>query len=154
MAELTGFQTASKDAIVSASARHTLTQSVSPFQQGVEFRITEFTYKLAETDGKVAKDARPQPVLVTTLGADLFVRALIRPVATTDGPLEHKGTFNLYVRDTIAKHRDKSDGELLTLIVNECKDRDLIVERIPYNAVSRDGRTYATSLVEIHFKVA
>lgn len=151
MAELTGFQTVSDATIASASAKFTLIRSVSPFQPNVQFRITGFTFKVAEIDGKVPTDARPQPVFTTTIGADLFVRALTRPVPTTDGPLEHKGTFNLYVRDTIATHKDKSDGELLQLMVDECKDRDLIVERIPYNARSRDGREYATSLVEIYF---
>lgn len=152
MAELTGFQTASQNAIESASQLHTLTRSVSPFQQGVGFRITGFTYKLAEIDGKVDKDARPQPVFTTSIDADLFVRALTRPVPTVDGPLEHKGTFNLFVRDYIASHKDKSDGELLKGIVEECKDKDLMVERVPYVANSRDGRQYATSLVDIYFK--
>lgn len=154
MAELTGFQTASNDVIASESTKRTLTRSVSPFQPGVGFRITGFTYKLAEIDGKVGKDARPQPVFTTNINADLFVRALTRAVATTDGPLEHKGTFNLYVRDTIVRHKDKSDGELLQLMVDECKDRDLIVERVPYTARSKDGREYAASLVDIYFKVS
>lgn len=151
MAELTGFQTASESVAQEASARHTLTRSVSPFQPGTGFRITGFAFRVVEIDGKVPADARPQPVFTTTINADLFVRSLTRAVPTINGPLEHKGTFNLFVRDYIATHKDKSDGELLQGIVDACKDRDLIVERVPYTAVSRDGRQYATSLVEIYF---
>ncbi len=153
MAELTGFQTASQSEIESANKLNTLTRGTSPFQQGVVLTVTGFSYEKAEIDGKVAADAKPQPVLTTSLGS-LFVKPLTRSVVKADGTiLAHQGTFNTFVRDTIASNPTKNDGELLQLIVDGCKDKRLIVERVPYSAKSKDGRTYATSLVDFHFKV-
>ena len=153
MAELTGFRTASQSEIENANKLNTLSRGTSPYQQGVTFTVTGYSYEKAEIDGKVAADARPQPVLVTSLGS-LFVKPLNRNAVKADGSvLEHKGTFNAFVRDTIASNPTKNDGELLQLIVDGCKDKTLLVERVPYSAKSKDGRTYATSMVDIHFKV-
>lgn len=153
MAELTGFQTASQSEIESANKLNTLARGTSPFQQGVALTVSGFSYEKAEIDGKVPADAKPQPVLVTSVGS-LFVKSLNRSGVKADGSIiEHKGTFNAFVRETIASNPTKNDGELLQLIVDGCKGKTLIVDRVPYSAKSKDGRTYATSLVDFHFKV-
>lgn len=153
MAELTGFQTASQSEIESANKLNTLSRGTSPFQQGVAFTVSGFSYEKAEIDGKVAADAKPQPVLKTSIGS-LFVKPLNRNAVKADGSvLEHKGTFNAFVRETIASNPDKNDGQLLQLIVDGCQGKTLLVDRIPYSAKSKDGRTYATSMVDINFKV-
>lgn len=153
MAELTGFQTASQPEIENANKLNTLSRGISPFQQGVAFTVSGFSYEKAEIDGKVPADAKPQPVLVTSIGS-LFVKPLNRGAVRSDGTvLEHKGTFNAFVRETIANNPTLNDGQLLQRIVDGCKDKMLLVERIPYSAKSKDRRTYATSLVDIHFKV-
>ncbi len=153
MAELTGFRTASQSEIESANQLNTLSRGTSPYQQGVVFTVTGFTYQKAEIDGKVPADAKPQPVLLTSLGA-LFVKPLNRGAVKADGTvLEHKGTFNQFVHKTIVENPDKNDGQLLQLIVDGCQGKQLIVNRIPYSAKSKDGRTYAASLVDIDFKV-
>lgn len=153
MAELTGFRTASQSEIESANKLKTLTRGTSPFQQGVAFTISGYSYEKAEIDGKVAADAKPQPVLVTSIGS-LFVKPLRRNAVKADGSiLEHKGTFNAFVGEILASNPDKNDGECLQLIVDGCKDKTIIVDRIPYSAKSIDGRTYATSLVDLNFKV-
>lgn len=153
MAELTGFRTATSEEIQSANQENTLARSTSPFQQDVVFTVTGFSYEKPEIDGKVATDAKPQPVLTTSIGS-LFVKPLNRNAVKADGTvLEHAGTFNKFVRDTISANATKNNGEILQLIVDGCKDKPLIVERIPYSARAKDGRDYATSMVDIHFKV-
>lgn len=153
MAELTGFRTASQSEIESANKLNTLSRGTSPFQQGVAFTISGFSYEKAEIDGKVAADAKPQPVLVTSIGS-LFVKPLGRNAVKADGTiLEHKGSFNAFVRGIIASNPDKNDGQLLQLIVDGCQGKTLLVDRVPYSAKSKDGRTYATSMVDINFKV-
>lgn len=153
MAELTGFQTASQSEIENANKLNTLSRGTSPFQQGVAFTVSGFSYEKAEIDGKVPADAKLQPVLVTSIGS-LFVKPLNRGAVRFDGTvLEHKGTFNAFVRETIVNNPTLSNGQLLQRIVDGCKDKTLIVERIPYSTKFQDGRIYATSLVDIHFKV-
>lgn len=155
MAELTGFQTASQSEIEDASKLKTLTRGTSPFQQGVAFTISGYSYEKAELDGKVSSDAKPQPVLLTSVGS-LFVKSLGRNGVKSDGEiLEHKGTFNAFVKDILSNpaNRDKNDGQLLQLIVDGCQGKTILVDRIPYSAKSKDGRTYATSLVDLNFKV-
>lgn len=155
MAELTGFQTASQSEIESANKLNTLRRGTSPFQQGVAFTVSGFSYEKAEIDGKVAADAKPQPVLVTSIGS-LFVKSLNRNAVKADGTiLEHKGSFNAFIKDILADpaYNDKNDGQLLQLIVDGCQGKTILVDRIPYSAKSKDGRIYATSLVDYNFKV-
>lgn len=153
MAELTGFRTASQSEIENASKLNTLSRGTSPFQQGVALTISGYSYEKAEIDGKVAADAKPQPVLKTSVGS-LFVKSLSRNGVKADGSIiEHKGTFNAFVRDIIASNPDKNDGQLLQLIVDGCQGKTILVDRIPYSAKSKDGRVYATSLVDFNFKV-
>lgn len=150
---LTGFVAANAAQTESANKSTALGRGVSPFVQDAKFQVTGFGYKLPEQDGKVDAKAVPQPVLTTTLNADLFVRALMRPIATEKEPMEHNGTVNLFVRDFITQHKDKNDGEILTALIAELKDKDIIVQRVPYVGLSRDGRRYAASLVDLYFKV-
>ncbi len=160
MAELTGFQTASQSEIEIASKSNSLTRGSSPFLNGIAFAVEGFTFKKVEIDGKVPADARPQPVLLTSIGGDLFVKRINREatqgVVKGDGSVYMPtGTFNLFVRDTLADpaNKGKADGELLQLIVDGCKGKTLLVERFSYSAKYPDGRPYATSFVNINFKV-
>lgn len=152
MAELTGFQTASAEAIAKANASFSISRGASPFQDGITFQVTETTWKHPLVDGKV-DETRTAPVLVTTVG-DLFLRALLRDKVDVDNkPVHQRGTFIDFVRQVVNTSTGKSDGEVLTAIVDGCKDRTIITTRVPYVAKSRDGRPYATSLVQLDFKV-
>lgn len=130
----------------------TIKQAYSPFQDKVVFRVTGYSFRKAEIDGKVDKDAFLNPVLETTIG-DLFLSTILRGRITADGTvLIPSGTFNLFVKEQIAAHR--TNGEILKAIVDGCENKDLIVRRTPYAGVTKDGRQYAAALVEIDFKEA
>ena len=153
MADTINFRPASQAETESANMSNSLSSGTSPFQRNVVFTITGYRYECLQVNGKDKSDAKPQPVLVTSVGS-LFVKSLNRNAVKADGSvLEHKGTFNAFVRETIASNPDKNDGQLLQLIVDGCAGKTLLVDRIPYSAKSKDGRTYATSMVDINFKV-
>lgn len=148
---LTGFVSASNDARENANKSNSIALGHSPFQHNVKFTVSGFDYKVAQEDGKVDPKARLNPVLTTSVG-DLFLSTLTRSRVDADGNvLEPKGTFNDFVRKTISENSTKTNGEILTAIVNGCKDKQLIVERVPYVGLSKDGRRFATSLVKINF---
>ena len=148
---LTGFVSASNDARENANKSNSIALGHSPFQHNVKFTVSGFDYKVAQEDGKVDPKARLNPVLTTSVG-DLFLTTLTRSRVDADGNvLEPKGTFNDFVRKTISENSTKTNGEILTAIVNGCKDKQLIVERVPYVGLSKDGRRFATSLVKINF---
>lgn len=148
---LTGFVSASNDARENANKSNSIALGHSPFQHNVRFTVTGFDYKVAQEDGKVDPKARLNPVLTTSVG-DLFLTTLTRSRVDADGHvLEPNGTFNTFVRETIVKNSTKTNGEILTAIVEGCKDKQLIVERVPYVGLSKDGRRFATSLIKINF---
>lgn len=148
---LTGFVSASNDARENANKSNSIALGHSPFQHNVKFTVSGFDYKVAQEDGKVDPKARLNPVLTTSVG-DLFLSTLTRSRVDADGNvLEPKGTFNDFVRKTISENSTKTNGEILTAIVDGCKDKQLIVERVPYVGLSKDGRRFATSLVKINF---
>lgn len=148
---LTGFVSASNDARENANKSNSIALGHSPFQHNVKFTVSGFDYKVAQEDGKVDPKARLNPVLTTSVG-DLFLTTLTRSRVDADGNvLEPKGTFNDFVRKTISENSTKTNGEILTAIVDGCKDKQLIVERVPYVGLSKDGRRFATSLVKINF---
>lgn len=148
---LTGFVSASNDARENANKSNSIALGHSPFQHNVRFTVGGFDYKVAQEDGKVDPKARLNPVLTTSVG-DLFLTTLTRSRVDADGHvLEPNGTFNTFVRETIVKNSTKTNGEILTAIVEGCKDKQLIVERVPYVGLSKDGRRFATSLIKINF---
>lgn len=148
---LTGFVSASNDARENANKSNSIALGHSPFQHNVHFTVGGFDYKVAQEDGKVDPKARLNPVLTTSVG-DLFLTTLTRSRVDADGHvLEPDGTFNAFIREMIAKNSTKTNGEILTAIVEGCKDKQLIVERVPYVGLSKDGRRFATSLIKINF---
>ena len=148
---LTGFVSASNDARENANKSNSIALGHSPFQHNVKFTVSGFDYKVAQEDGKVDPKARLNPVLTTSVG-DLYLSTLTRSRVDADGNvLEPKGTFNDFVRKTISENSTKTNGEILTAIVDGCKDKQLIVERVPYVGLSKDDRRFATSLVKINF---
>ena len=148
---LTGFFSASNDARENANKSNSIALSNSPFRHNVKFTVGGFDYKVAQEVGKVDPKARLYPVLTTSVG-DLFLTALTRSRVDVDGNvLEPNGTFNAFVRKTIAENSTKTNGEILTAIVKGCENKQLIVERVPYVGLSKDGRRFATSLVKINF---
>ena len=148
---LTGFVSASNDARANANKSNSIALGHSPFQHNVRFTVSGFDYKVAQEDGKVDPKAHLNPVLTTSVG-DLFLSTLTRSRVDADGHiLEPNGTFNEFVRKTIAENATKTNGEILTAIVEGCKDKQLIVERVPYVALSKDKRRFAASLVKINF---
>lgn len=149
---LTGFIKADENAVKSANNSFSISMGTSPFQHGIEFTVSGFTYKQAENDGKVAKDAYLNPILETSVG-DLFLSTVLKSRVNSEGKVvTPNGSFNIAVRETIAKMSGKSNGEILTAIVGLCKDKEIVVERVPYAAKSKDGRAYAASLVVLNFK--
>lgn len=149
---LTGFIKADEKAVKVANGSFSISMGTSPFQHGVEFKVTGFTYKQAQNDGKVTKDAYLNPILETSVG-DLFLSTILKPRVNSEGKVvTPNGTFNVAVKELIAKMNGKSNGEILTAIVSLCKDKEIVVKRVPYAAKSKDGRTYAASLVNLNFK--
>lgn len=148
---LTGFVSASNDARENANKSNSIALGHSPFQHNVKFTVGGFDYKVPQEDGKVDAKARLNPVLTTSVG-DLFLSTLTRSRVDADGNvLEPDGTFNAFVRKTIAENSTKTNGEILTAIVKGCENKQLIVERVPYVGLSKDGRRFATSLVKVNF---
>ena len=148
---LTGFFSASNDARENANKSNSIALSNSPFRHNVKFTVGGFDYKVAQEVGKVDPKARLYPVLTTSVG-DLFLSTLTRSRVDVDGNiLETNGTFNAFVRKTIAENSTKTNGEILTAIVKGCENKQLIVEHVPYVGLSKDGRRFATSLVKINF---
>lgn len=149
---LTGFVKADDNKIENANKSFTISMGNSPFQHGVVFRVDGFTYKQAQNDGKVDPNASVNPVLTTTVG-DMFLSMTLKARVNADGQvLEPNGSFNKFIKDTIQKNVGKSNGEILNAIVEGCKDKDIIVSRQPYAALSKDGRKFAASLVILDFK--
>ena len=149
MARLTGFQTAEANEVQTANASTSIKRGNSPFQHNVQFTISGFSYEKAEMDGKVSKDAYLNPVLTTSVGS-LFLSTVLRSRVKADGTVvTPDGTFNKFCREQIAKHN--TNGEILQAIVDGCKDKKVVVNRVPYASLTKDGRTVASFLVELNF---
>ena len=149
---LTGFVKADDNKIDVANKSFSISMGNSPFQQGVIFKVTGFTYKQAQNDGKVDANASVNPVLTTSVG-DMFLSMTLKARVNAEGKiLEPNGTFNQFIKDTISKMAGKSNGEILTAIVDGCKDKEVVVSRQPYAAMTKDGRKFAASLVVLDFK--
>lgn len=149
---LTGFVKADDKKIETANKSFSISMGQSPFQDRVTFKVTGFTYKQAQIDGKVDTNASTNPVLITTVG-DMFLSMALKARVSAEGSvLEPNGTFNRFVKDTISKMAGKSNGEILTAIVDGCKDKEVVVSRQPYVAITKDGRKFASSLVVLDFK--
>lgn len=149
MARLTGFQTANTDETKTADASTSIKRGNSPFQQNVQFDVTGSSYQKAEIDGKVEKDAFLNPVLNTSVGS-LFLSTILRSRVKSDGTvLTPDGTFNKFCREQISKFN--TNGEILKAIVDGCKDKKIIVNRVPYASLTKDGRPVASFLVELNF---
>lgn len=127
-----------------------ISQGNSPFVNGVTFEVNGFGYKEAKTnDGKTTS---PSPILETTIG-DLFLTMIMRSKVNSDGEiLEPDGTFNKFVKDTIAKNSNKNNGEILSAIVDECKNKKIKVNREYYSAKSSWGGIVAASIVKLNFE--
>ena len=149
---LTGFVKADEKKIETANKSFSISMGNSPFQDRVTFKVTDFTYKQAENDGKVDAIAFTNPVLTTTVG-DMFLSMTLKARVDAEGRiLEPNGSFNKFVKDTISRMAGKSNGEILKAIVDGCKDKEVVVSRQPYAAMTKDGRKYAASLVVLNFK--
>lgn len=149
---LTGFVKADDNKIEVANKSLSISMSNSPFQNKVTLKVTGFTYKQAENDGKVDADAMVNPVLTTTVG-DMFLSMTLKAKVDADGKiLEPNGTFNQFIKDTISKNNGKSNGEILNAIVDGCKDKEIVVSRQPYSTISKDGRKYVAYMVVLNFK--
>ena len=149
MAKLTGFQTATENETNAANASTSIKQGNSPFQHNVQFTISNFSYEKAEVDGKVDKDAYLNPVLITSVGS-LFLSTVLRSRVKDDGSvLTADGTFNKFCREQSSKYN--TNGEILKAIVDGCKDKKIIVNRVPFATISKDGRRIPSFLVELNF---
>lgn len=148
---LTTFADLKGNAAKAADSSKSLGQSFSPFQDGKTFKVSGYGYKILETDGKTSEEARPLPVLKTTLG-DLFISMAVRSKVSADGVvLTPDGTFNDFVRDTILENPNKTNKELLSLIVKGCGSKEVTVRRTPYPAVTKEGTRYVAFMVNLDF---
>ncbi len=144
MARLEGFQEENNDTTTS------IKRVRSPFQDGVVFTISGYSYKKAifEIDGK-AVEGHLNPVLTTSVG-DLFLSMVTRSRVKSDCTIiTPDGTFNKFVREQIAKHN--TNGEIMQAIVDGCKDRKIVVSLVPYSKLTKNGTQIATALVELNF---
>lgn len=149
---LTGFVKADDKTIGVANNSFSISMGNSPFQHGVTFKVTGFTYKQAQNDGKVDPNASANPVLITSVG-DLFLSMALKARVTAEGGvLEPNGTFNQFVKNTISEKAGKCNGEILAAIVEGCKNKEVVVSRRPYAAMTKDGRKFAASLVVLDFR--
>jgi hypothetical protein len=149
---LTGFVKADDNKIEVANKSFSISMGNSPFQQGVIFKVTGFTYKQAQNDGKVDANASVNPVLTTSVG-DMFLSMVLKARVDAEGKvLEPNGTFNQFVKNIISNMVGKSNGEILTAIVDGCEDKEVFVTRQPYAAMTKDGRKFAASLVILDFR--
>lgn len=147
---LTGFQPV-PNAEETAKKSFGLSNGTSPFQQDVEFTVTGWDIQYPMNDGKVDKNARPIPVLTTTVG-NAFISMIIKTKLSTDGkPVEPSGTFNKKVKEIIVSSKGKSDFEILNAICDAVKDKKVRVSREFYSARSKDSREYAAYLVNLDF---
>lgn len=146
---LTGFVKANDNAIENANKSNSIKRGESPFQHGITFTVSGFTYEQAEIDGKVDKNAFLNPVLTTSVGS-LFLSTVLRSrVTASDEVLTPSGSFNKFVREQISSHN--SNGEILQAVVDGCKGKTIQVVRKPYAAITKDGRRYGASLIELNF---
>ena len=146
---LTGFVKANDNAIENANKSNSIKRGESPFQHGTTFTISGFTYEQAEIDGKVDTNAYLNPVLTTSVGS-LFLSTVLRSrVNASDEVLTPSASFNNFVREQISKH--STNGEILQAIVDSCKGKTIQVVRTPYAAITKDGRRYGASLIELNF---
>ncbi len=135
-----------------AKKSNSIAKSQSPFQHNLPFTVSGYDFVVAEIDGKVKENSYANPVLLTSVG-NLFLSMLLKSKVDADGKiLEPKGSFNLFVKETIAKMNDKSNAEILQAIVDGCKDKTLIVNRVPYILLNKFETRVPASLVEINFK--
>lgn len=149
---LTGFVKADDKKIETANNSFSISMSNSPFQDKKEFKVTAFTYKQVENDGKVDPDAFTNPVLETTIG-DMFLSMTTKARVDADGKIiEPNGTFNQFVKDTIAKMPNKPNGEILKAIVEGCENKEIVVSRKPYAKKNKDGVKFAAYAIELNFK--
>lgn len=150
--KLKNFSEVSEEVANRAKTEFTLTRTQSPFQHGVTFQVTGFAFrKPVYDDIKASENATPIPVLTTTVG-DLFIKMLFRKGIDAEGNIiDHDGSFNKEVSDILATNSTKNDGEILSLIVENCKDKKLVVSRKNFVGINTLNQRYATSIVDINY---
>lgn len=128
-------------AIEQAKTSKSLTMGTSAFTTGAKFKITGYEYAPVE-NSKVRF-----PAFQTTLGI-LSVNSLLRAISVK--PYEDKetgeristrqpsGTFHEELRRILGEHRGKTNDEVLPILVNTFKDRELVVRQREY--VTTEGQ--------------
>ncbi len=145
------FKTANAEVVNTAKNDNKLSRGFSPFQDGTTFKVTGYDFVSKIEDG--VKDATTAfPVLKTTIG-DLFLSSILRPRVTIDGKkAESKGDATDAIKKCIAENRDKTDGEILEIIVKELKDHEIVVKRTEYAAPSKYRAAQFSATIDLHFK--
>lgn len=151
MSKLTGFQELQNQELENAKKGFNISLGNSPFQHGVRFKVTGFTFTVPLEDGKPKANARTLPVLVTTVG-NLYLSLLTKRKVGSDGEIRTpNGTFNKAVADIIKASNGKTDGEILQAIVDANKDKEIETLRTPFVAKSKLQTEYASDLIEFNF---
>lgn len=160
------FVNASNEVIATADNAFTLSMGTSPFQVGVSFKITGYSYQQAKEVGKeVAEDAYACPVLTTDLksgdGSDpnapkfcaIFLSMIIKKKVAKDGTIKiPTGEINRAVIRIIAENTGRSNGIILKAILDEISNKEIIVSREYFAAVSKSGSEYTASIINLNYK--
>lgn len=155
MSTLIGFVGASDNTIEKAKSLNTLSSGESPFQNGVAFAVTSYSFVVSESydfgTNKKSRGTRPLPVLVTDKLGNLFVK-MLRDRYDIDGNLvEADGDLNKEFKRL--KSKASNDGEILQGLVDFCKDKTLVVRRSkPFHFLNYNGQERIASIVNIDVK--
>lgn len=148
---LTDFKPVTNDAKAKADKQMFLTRGNSPFKDGIEFTITGYNYVQPEENGRVDAKARTLPVFVTSVG-NLFLSMITKKKVLSDGSFrEPDGTFNKDFAKKLSELSGKTDGDILTEMVNAFKDKTIVVDR-QLVSVKRDGREVVSTIINLNYK--
>lgn len=160
------FVNASNEVTKVADSAFTLSMGTSPFQDGVSFKVTGYGYQQAKEVGKdIAENAYANPVLITDLesgdGSDpnapkfcsVFISMLIKRKVAKDGTIKSPtGEINKAVIRIITDNPGKPNGTILKAILEEIGNKEVVVSREYFPAVSKDGRDYTASIINLNYK--
>lgn len=124
-----------------AQESFTLTQSQSPFLDGVTFQIT--AHDVVDFVG----NENATPVLVTSIG-NLFPSMITRARVDSKGNiLTPDGSFNREFTSLLLNNRDKNNKQVLDLVVTTFSNKTIKVTRKLFAAKRANGTEYPSSLI-------
>lgn len=143
---------------------HSIVRTVGQLPIGAEFTIKDYCYvpggKYKDANG-VEKESS-KPALLTSFEnatvnvIDASATVAIIPFTDDDGKRvtcwRCEGDFHDKLREVIRANAGKNNAEILQVIVNEFKDKPLVVTSIVHHQASGKYGTYLRPFVNISFK--